>query len=148
MKWFGDIIVRAVVQGRDLFRLGVLNRKDYNRDDRPFTEPFENGLAGDIWKAKIEQRVGTEVDPVVSEAVGARDINDRHAERLGHRAHRLDAVGGPLAEQVEILGRRARNESAQDEVPTPDENDLVVEPAGAEELPQRLHRCLELGSSD
>jgi hypothetical protein len=45
-------------------------------------------------------------------------------------------VGGPRAKQVEILGRRSRDESAQDEVAAPDQDDLVVKPTGLEELPE------------
>jgi hypothetical protein len=73
---------------------------------------------------------------------------DRDAEGFGHRSHRLDPVGRPFAEKVEILRRWSRHKPAQDEVAAPDEDDLVVEPASLEQLPECPQRCLKLGSTD
>ena len=72
-----------------------------------------------VRKAKIKQRIGTEVDPVTRKAEGARHVDNRDPKGFGHRAHGLDPVGCPLAEKIEILRGGPRHKPAQDEVATP-----------------------------
>jgi hypothetical protein len=82
------------------------------------------------------------------EPIGSRHVLDRDPKGLGHRSHRPDAVGCPLAEEIEILRGRSGHEPAEDKIAATDENDLAVERTCREQVPESLERGLELGSTD
>jgi len=81
-----------------------------------------------IGQSEIEQRLWTEVQPIVCEPVCSCDVDGRVAKWLRDRPHRMDAGGCPLAQDIEVLRRGSRHEPAQDEVPAADQDDFVVEP--------------------
>ena len=81
-----------------------------------------------IGQSEIEQRLWSEVQPIVGEPVCSCDVDGRVAKRLRERPHGMDAGGCPLAQDIEVLRRGSRHEPAQDEVPAADQDDFVVEP--------------------
>ncbi len=54
-KGFGDVVVRAVVQGCDFVFFAVAHRKNNDRNLAPFAQALENSYAVHVRKPKIQQ---------------------------------------------------------------------------------------------
>ena len=98
-----------------------------------------------VRQTEVEQGVRAGIEPVVREPERSTDVDDRVPEWCRHRADQHDAIWRLRAKDVEILGGRPLDELTQDEVAATDEDQLVVQSTGRQQLAEGGQRCLQLG---